>query len=534
MLKFKQIIVLVLDGFGVATTSEGNAITATPTPNLNFLINNFPTCTLQASGPAVGLPWGERGNSEVGHLNLGAGRIVSQDLLRITTAISSGDFFQNPTFTGALEHVKKNGSRLHLVGLVSNGGVHSSEEHLYALLAMAADNGVKDVFVHMFTDGRDTPPKSAQESLDRLQRKFFETGVGKIATITGRFYAMDRAGHWELTQQTYQAMVAGTGNFATSARSAVIGYYERQIFDETLPPTVITDSQGEPLGKIQDNDSVIFFNFRPDRILQLAQSFLMLHFDKFPTGQKPAMRNMYFVTMTEYAKNLPSLIAFSPVKINKGLSELVSMQGWPQFHVAESEKYAHVTSFFNGGWEDPWPLEEHEIITSPASYKQRYADVPEMSVRGVTERIIAKLNSGMAFVLANFANADMVGHTGIKDACIHAVAAVDECIGQITKVAGARGACFIITADHGNIEQIIDPITGMIDTEHSLNPVPLIVAGHGLELGKSRATGYAGLAALVPDGVLSDLSPTVVELYGLSKPREMTAVSLVPTLMRQI
>lgn len=533
MLAFKQIIVLILDGFGVASPSEGNAITAVPTPNLNYFINNFPSMTLQASGPSVGLPWGERGNSEVGHFNLGAGRIVSQFLQRISVAISSGAFFENSALRGAMDHVKKHGSRLHLPGLVSNGDVHSSEEHLYGLLSMAADQGVKDVFVHMFADGRDTPPKAAQESLDRLNRKFLETGVGKVATLSGRFYAMDRGLHWEVTEQTYNAMVAGVGERAGSAREAVIGYYERQIFDETFPPTVIVDREGEPLGKIQDGDAVIFFNFRPDRILQLAKAFMLPNFDKFSQSPGPILKNVYYATMTEYEKNLPAAVAFAPTEIKNGLSEMLSRQGWAQFHIAEREKYAHVTSFFNGGREEPWPLEEREIVTSPVSYQERYADVPEMSARAITDKIVEKLKTGVPFIIANFANADMVGHTGIKDSCIHAVAVIDECIGIIAKETEIKHVCLIITADHGNVEEVIDPKTGMINKEHSMNPVPLVVAGPGLRLKSPRNKGYAGLASLVPEGVLCDLAPTVLELYGLAKPAEMTAVSLLPALLKQ-
>ncbi|OGE78311.1 MAG: phosphoglycerate mutase (2,3-diphosphoglycerate-independent) [Candidatus Doudnabacteria bacterium RIFCSPHIGHO2_01_FULL_46_14] len=529
---FKQIVVLVLDGFGVATASEGNAVTAQPTRNLNYLINNFPSATLQASGPSVGLPWGERGNSEVGHLNLGAGRIVSQDLPRISKAIANGEFFQNSVLLDALQHAKKNKSRLHLAGLVSNGGVHSSEEHLYALLAQAADNGVKDVFIHMFTDGRDTPPKAAVESLDRLSKKILQLGAGKVASMAGRFYAMDRGLHWEVTEKTYAAMVLGEGEKSQSAREVIGQNYDKQVFDETIPPTVITDREGRPLALVRDGDAVIFFNFRPDRALQLARAFVDPKFDKF-SNRYPVLQNMYYATMTAYEKNLPVNVAFPQIVIKEGLSEIVSMQGWKQYHIAESEKYAHVTSFFNGGQEEPWPLEEREIITSPVSYEQRYANVPEMSAPKIAQTIVQKIKDGIPFILANFANADMVGHTGIKDACVKAVKAVDECIGIIAEAALAAGACFIITADHGNIEEIINPRSGMIDKEHSMNPVPLIVAGKGLNLKKIRGHGYLELASLVPDGVLSDLAPTVLDLYGIPKPAAMTAVSLLPTLLKQ-
>ncbi len=529
---FKQIVLLILDGFGVATASEGNAVTAASTRNINYLINNFPAITLQASGPSVGLPWGERGNSEVGHLNLGAGRIVSQDLPRISKSITTGEFFQNKVLLSAIDHVKKNKSRLHLAGLVSNGGVHSSEEHLYALLAMSADNGIRDVFIHMFTDGRDTQPKTATESLDRLSKKIIQLGVGKIATIAGRFYAMDRGGHWEVTEKTYLAMACGVGETALSAREAIANCYERQIFDETIPPTVITGADGKGAVKISDGDSVIFFNFRPDRALQLTRAFVDPKFDKF-SKKYPFLKDTYFATMTAYEKDLPVDAAFPPLEIKEALSEVVSKHGWAQYHIAESEKYAHVTSFFNGGREAAWPLEEREIITSPGSYEQRYANVPEMSAAKIAQKIVEEIKTGTPFILANFANADMVGHTGIKTACVKAVKAIDECIGIIAEAALTAGACFIITADHGNIEEVIDPRSGMIDTEHSMNPVPLIVAGKGLNLKQIRGRGYLELASMVPDGVLSDLAPTILELYALSKPPEMTAVSLLPILLKQ-
>ncbi|OGE76590.1 MAG: phosphoglycerate mutase (2,3-diphosphoglycerate-independent) [Candidatus Doudnabacteria bacterium RIFCSPHIGHO2_02_FULL_48_21] len=532
MTTFKQIILLVLDGFGVASSSEGNAVTGVVTRNLNYLINNFPATTLQASGPSVGLPWGERGNSEVGHLNLGAGRIVSQDLPRISKAITMGDFFQNTVLMGAMEHVKKNKSKLHLAGLVSNGGVHSSEDHLYALLAMAADNGIKDAFVHMFTDGRDTAPKIAIESLDRLSKKFMQLGLGKVATIVGRFYAMDRGGHWEVTERTYKSMVFGEGEKAAGAREAISAYYEKQIFDETFPPTVITAPDGKPVTTVQEGDAVIFFNFRSDRALQLTKAFSDPNFNKF-SKKYPFLQNMYYATLTAYEKDLPVSVAFPPMEIKRGLSEVISEQSWQQFHIAESEKYAHVTSFFNGGREAPFPLEEREIVTSPGSYEQRYSNVPEMSAGKISEKIIEKLNAGVPFVMANFANADMVGHTGVKDACLKAVKAIDDCIGKIAEVALPAGACFIVTADHGNIEEIVDPRSGMIDKEHSMNPVPFIVAGRGLALKQVRSRGYLELASMVPEGVLSDLSPTILDLYGIPKPTEMTAVSLLPFLLKQ-
>jgi 2,3-bisphosphoglycerate-independent phosphoglycerate mutase len=529
---FKQVILVVMDGLGVASPSDGNAVTLTYPRNLNFLINDYPATTLQASGPAVGLPWGERGNSEVGHLNIGAGRIIIQDLPRVSHAISTGEFFNNPAFLAALKHVKKNNSKLHLVGLVSAGGIHSSEEHLYALLTLAAAKGLKKVFVHMFTDGRDTPPKAALESLDKLSRKFLELGVGKIASVTGRFYAMDRGLHWELTEATYKAIVLGKGEVAVSAREAVSGYYRQQIFDEVIPPTVIGDKQGEPLAKLVPEDSVIFFNFRPDRMVQLAWAMVDPAFNKF-SQKYPYLQDVCFVTMTAYEKNLPALAAFPPPEIRKSLSEVLSEHHLTQFHIAESEKYAHVASFFNGGIEAPWPLEEREIISSPAQYQKRYEDVPEMRADEIGKRVREKLQAGVNFILANFANPDMVGHTANKEACIRAIEAVDRNLGMIFEAVLAADACLVVTADHGNIEQIIDLRTGLPDKEHTTNPVPLVAAGNSLKRKHIKSRGYLELPGIVPEGVLSDIAPTILELLGLPKPSEMTSVSLLPLLLKE-
>lgn len=532
MTPYKQVVLVVLDGFGIASPSEGNAVTAANPRNFNYLVNHFPATTLQASGPSVGLPWGERGNSEVGHLNLGAGRIVSQDLPRVSRAIASGEFFQNPSFVAALDHAKKNHSKLHLVGLVSPGGVHSSEEHLYALLALAGEHGLKDVFVHMFTDGRDTPPKTALESLDRLSRKFLEIGTGKVATLTGRFFSMDRGGHWEVTEKTYRAMVLGEAATTASPREAIQDYYHKQIYDETIPPTVVTEKD-RPLATIAEGDAVIFFNFRTDRAVQLVRAFADPAFDKF-SRKYPFLQNMYYVTMTLYDKNLAVSVAFPPLAILNGLSEVISKNELRQFHVAESEKYAHVTSFFNGGREAPWPGEEREIITSPTSYQKRYENVPQMSVDKITESVIARLKSGTHFILANVANPDMIGHTGSKRACIEAVLAVDKSLGLIFEAVMQQEAGLVVTADHGNIEEILDPRTGQIDKEHSLNPVPFILAGRQLEHKKIKTKGYLELPPIVPEGVLSDVAPTILELMGVPKPKEMTAVSLVPLFLKQI
>lgn len=532
MNKFTQLILLILDGFGVASSSEGNAVSAADPRTLNYLINHFPAITLQASGPSVGLPWGERGNSEVGHLNLGAGRIVSQDLPRISQEIANGAFFKNPALLGAMEHVRKNHSKLHLVGLVSDGGVHSAEEHIYALLGFASEQKIDKVFVHMFTDGRDTLPKVALDSLDRLTRKFIEWQVGKVATITGRFYAMDRGGHWEVTERTYRALVLGEGEQSPSAREAIQSSYAKQINDEVIPPTVIVENQ-RPVARIEDGDAVIFFNFRPDRIVQLVQAFAEPGFDKF-SQKYPEFKNLYCVTMTEYLKNLRVSVAFPRIEIHGGLAEVLSQHRLTQTHLAESEKFAHVTSFFNGGRQDPWPGETRQIVGSPAAYQKRYQDVPQMSADELGARVVDSLGQGTNFILANFANPDMVGHTGSKEACLKAIAAVDKNLALIFEAVLKQDACLVITSDHGNIEEIIDVRSGTPDTEHSLNPVPFILAGHGFARKAVRTKGYSELAPLMPEGVLSDVGPTVLELLDIPKPPDMTARSLLPVLLEQL
>src|SRR3989344_4936398 len=362
---FKKLVLVVLDGFGIATASHGNAVTLAQPANIDHFVNHYPNTALQASGPSVGLPWGEMGNSEVGHLNLGAGRIVGQDLSRITLAIEDRSFFKNPAFLEACEHVKKNNSNLHLVGLVSPGGVHSYDEHLYALLGLAAEQKIQNVYIHMFLDGRDTPPQIALETLDKLSKKMAAFNTGKIATVTGRFYAMDRAEHWNLTEATYRAMVFGEGKETGSAQQAIEDNYAQHVFDEMIPPTVIMQDSGKPV-LVSDNDAVVHFNFRSDRALQIVRALVEPGFAKFAKPIKP-LQNLFMVTMTEFAQGLPVKIAFPPAEVKNGMAEFISKKGLRQFHIAESEKYAHVSVFFNGGIINPFPGETRQVFTAPAS-----------------------------------------------------------------------------------------------------------------------------------------------------------------------
>jgi len=530
MLKpYKKIILLILDGFGISTKTKGNAISAANPENLNQLLNNFPAVSLQASGPLVGLPWGEMGNSEVGHLNIGAGRIVDQDLPRITSSIQSGDFFKNPVFLKACEHVKKNKSKLHLLGMISSGGVHSYDEHLYALLGLAAEQGIKDVYIHMITDGRDNGEKSALKDLDKLHDRIKKIGVGRVATVAGRFYAMDRGGHWDQTEMEYQAIVNAVGETSFSALECVATNYAKGIYDEMIKPTVILNEENKPLAKVEENDAVIFFNFRQDRAIQLTTAFVLP--ERMNIAQKhEKIKNLFFATMTSYMENLPVEVAFGPIEIKNDLAMIISKAGMTQFHAAESEKFAHVTSFFNGGKMDPLPGEERVIISSPDNLNN-YSDHPEMSVQKLADVVIDKiLHTETNFFVVNFANADMVGHTGNLLSTIAAVKAMDEQFKRLADAVLSANGCLVITADHGNAEEKINIQTGAINKDHTTAPVPLIVISNELKRSKPVKFGYDNLASLMPEGALSDIAPTILELFGMKKPVEMTGVSLLPVI----
>lgn len=527
---FKKLVLLVLDGFGVASPSRGNAISSARIPNLNNLLSRYPALTLQASGPLVGLPWGEMGNSEVGHLNIGAGRIVSQDLPRITASIESGEFFTNPIFLEAIEHVKKNNSKLHLLGMISPGGVHSYDEHLYALLGLAAEHGLPQAYIHMITDGRDTEEKIAMRSLEKLHDKIAKFGIGKIATIAGRFYAMDRGQHWQQTEMMYQAMTLAIGEQADSALDAVAQNYNKGIFDEMIPPTVIMENNA-PVATVSANDAVIFFNFRQDRAIQLTQAFVQPE-KMVITNPHPKLENLYFTTMTSYMENLPVHVAFGPIEIKNDLAAIVSAAHLKQFHAAESEKFAHVTSFFNGGKMDPLPGEDRLIIQSPDN-SSNYMDSPEMSVAKLTDMLIDKITkTDINFFVVNFANGDMVGHTGNLRATIRAVEAMDEEIGKIAEATLGVDGAFIITADHGNAEQMVNDASGGINKDHTTAPVPFILVAREFQT-RPRAFDYNFLSAMMPDGALSDIAPTVLELLNLPKPEQMTGISLIPVILNE-
>ncbi|MGC9049103.1 MAG: 2,3-bisphosphoglycerate-independent phosphoglycerate mutase [Patescibacteria group bacterium] len=521
--KIKPVVLVILDGWGVAPPSQGNAITLAKTLVFNNLLTHYPAMILQASGEAVGLSWGEMGNSEVGHLNLGAGKIVWQNLPKITRSIIDGSFFKNEVLLAALEHVKKNKSKLHFLGLVSKGMVHSSIDHLFALLELAKQKNIKDVFIHAILDGRDTPFNSGQVFIKELEDKIQQIGVGKIATLSGRYWTMDRDNHWERTEKAYLAMTeGGAEKYFQQPLKAIAESYEKKIYDEEFIPTVITDKNDKPLATISDNDAVIFFNFRPDRARQITKAFVLPEFKNFQRLRQ--LQNLFFVTMTEYEVGLPVEIAFPPEKIENPLAKIISDNNLKQFHIAETEKYAHVTFFFNGGTEKAFPGEDRVLIPSPrvSSYDQK----PEMSAPEVAAKTIEAINSQRYdFIIINFANPDMVGHTGNLEAAKKTVEIVDELLGRILlSVLKVKGAA-IVTADHGNIEEMINLRTGEIDKEHSTNPVPFIIVGKDFEL-KQPLAEVPDLSSFSPAGVLADVAPTILKMMGLPKPAEMIGTAL--------
>ncbi len=504
----KVTMLMILDGFGKNPNKEGNAVANAKKPNIDKLMMKYPTAEVNASGKSVGLPEGQMGNSEVGHTNIGAGRIVYQELTRITKSIEDGDFFSIPELVEAMENVKKNNSKLHILGLVSDGGVHSHERHLYALLELAKRKGLdNNVFVHCFLDGRDTLPASGEGYIQKLEEKMQEKGVGKIASISGRFYAMDRDKRWQRVQKAYDAMVNGVGEKSTSAIQAIESSYQKEVFDEFVVPTVICNGD-KPIATIEDGDSVIFFNFRPDRAREISRTFVDPEFNEFPTKKM----NLDFVTMTQYDETLPNVkVAFKPEELKNTFGEYISNKGLTQLRIAETEKYAHVTFFFNGGREAQYPGEDRILIPSPKV--ETYDMKPEMSAYEVTDKVLEAINSEKYDnIILNFANPDMVGHTGNIEAAEKAIEAVDECVGKIVDAINKNNGVLLITADHGNAEQMVDYKTGEPFTSHTTNPVPLILVG--MENVK------------IKNGKLADLAPTMLDIMGLEKPSEMTGESL--------
>jgi len=504
----------ILDGWGVGPLTDSNAIYVANTPNMDRWQKTFPYTTLVAHNGAVGLPEGQMGNSEVGHLNIGAGRIVYQDFTRINRAIETGDFFKNKVLKNTFTGVLKKKSALHLMGLVSDGGVHSHMNHLLALLKMAAEHGLTEVYIHAFMDGRDTPPTSGLNYISQLQHELVWIGTGRLATISGRFYAMDRDKRWERIKIAWQAIVEGQGILGRDPVQAVKDAYHRGETDEFIRPTVLLDESGSPVAKVKDNDVILVFNFRADRVRELTHAFTDRTWDAFAVNSRPALEA--FVTFTQYDKQFSLPVVFPPASLDHILAEEISSSGLKQLRIAETEKYAHVTYFFNGGREEPFPFEDRVLIPSPQEVAT-YDLKPEMSAYLVTEKLLRRVDSeDYSLIVLNFANGDMVGHSGILAAAVKACEAVDVCLGMIVEKFTAKGGIVIITADHGNAETMSEPNSDRPFTAHSSNPVPFILIS---EQHKN--------CSLRRDGSLRDIAPTILNLQNLPVPKEMTGQCLI-------
>ena len=503
------LVLIVLDGFGYAAQREGNAIALAHTPHFDEWYEKYPNTLVEASGQYVGLQTGQMGNSEVGHLNIGAGRVVRMDTSRIDHAIETGEFFRNDALIQAMEHANSRDSALHVIGLVSHGGVHSSQEHLYALLRMSKQRNVERVFVHAFLDGRDTAPDSGAGYVAELIRKMHEYSIGRVASVVGRYYAMDRDKRWERTEQAYRLLRYGEGRARRDPVEAIRESYNFGVTDEFVKPIVIVDDCDKPAATIGDGDSVIFFNFRSDRARQITRAFTEDGFTFFDRGQKPEIR---FTCMTYYDRQFSLPVAFGPEQLDQILADVFAEAGLKNLRIAETEKYAHVTFFFNGGVEPVFSGEERILI--PSSKVATYDLKPDMSAYAITDEVVNQIGGGrFDAVIMNYANADMVGHTGNLQATIKAIEVIDECLGRVVEATRAKGGTVIITADHGNAEQMIDPVTGQIFTAHTTNPVPLIlIDGH-----RCRLRG---------GGSLRDVAPTILGILGLRKPEQMTGQDL--------
>jgi len=506
----KPLLLMILDGWGINPEHESNAIAQARTPNMTRFCAEYPTSEIDGSGLSVGLPAGQMGNSEVGHTNIGAGRVVYQDLTRISKSIDDGDFFENPVLVACMQKAKAGSGRLHLAGLLSDGGVHSHDTHLYALIDMAKRQGVREVFVHCLLDGRDTPPQSGAEYLERLEAEIARLGFGKIATVIGRYYAMDRDNRWDRVEKAYRAIVSGEGNQYPFAEAAIRESYQGGVHDEFVLPSVITEG-GVPVGKLGDGDAFIFFNFRSDRAREITRSFTDPNFTGFQREAWPKLSS--YVCMTSYDETFGLPVAYGNEELVNIFPEVIGNAGLTQLRIAETEKYAHVTFFFNGGRETPFPGEDRALIPSPKEVST-YDQKPEMSAYLVTEELLKRLDQDKYdVIILNFANADMVGHTGILSAAVKAVEAVDECVGKLVERVLQKGGTALITADHGNAEIMKDEQGGP-HTAHTCDMAPVVLVDDARKGAKLRR------------GVLADLAPTMLELLGLPQPQEMTGKSL--------
>ena len=512
------VILIILDGWGLGPVYPGNAVAKADTPVMDRLFREYPHTQLSCSGESVGLPRGQMGNSEVGHLNLGAGRIVYQDITRINRSIEQGDFFTNPAFRKLIGQCRDTGSALHLIGLVSDGGVHSHLDHLLALVQLAKKEGLEAVYIQALTDGRDTPPRAGIGFIRDLEQRLAELNCGKIASVIGRFYAMDRDNRWERVEQAFRALTLGEGTPVRDPVQAVQEAYASEEADEFIKPRVVVSEKGRPVRIIRDGDGIIFFNFRADRAREITRAFIQKDFQGFPRPASPRLGG--YVTLTEYDAHFKGLVevAFPPQSLQNNLGEVISGRGWRQLRIAETEKYAHVTYFFNSGVEEPFPLEDRCLIPSPKEVPT-YDLKPAMSARGVTEEMLRRVQSGLyQLIVMNYANLDMVGHTGKLEAAVQAGEVVDECLGRVVEAGRQAGARLLVTADHGNAEEMVDRTLGGPHTAHtSANPVPLIL------IDPER------LKVKLNEGILADVAPTILALLGVPLPEEMTGRCLFET-----
>ncbi|MGG1518776.1 2,3-bisphosphoglycerate-independent phosphoglycerate mutase [Paenibacillus oryzisoli] len=510
MTRPKPVALIILDGFGLRSEEQGNAVAHAKKPNYDRYWSSYPHTTLTACGEAVGLPQGQMGNSEVGHLNIGAGRVVYQDLTRISKSIRDGEFYDNETIVGAVRHAKDNGKKLHLYGLLSDGGVHSHIEHLFALLDLCKKEQFEDVYIHAFLDGRDVAPDSAKGYMERLLNKISEVGVGKIATVQGRYYAMDRDKRWERTEKSYRAMVYGEGPAYTDPMKAIIESYEKSVYDEFVMPTVIMGEDGKPVGLVESGDAVVFFNFRPDRAIQLSQVFTNEDFRGFDRGPQAA-KNLYFVCLTLFSESVDGFVAYKPKDLDNTYGEVIAQNGLKQLRAAETEKYPHVTFFFSGGRDHELPGETRLLIPSPkvATYDLQ----PEMSAYELADAVVKEIEAEKHdTIILNFANPDMVGHSGLLEPTVKAIEATDECLGKVVEAVLAKGGVVCITADHGNAD-VVTNADGSRNTAHTTNPVPFIVTDKSVTLRDG--------------GILADIAPTLLDLLQVKQPEQMTGATII-------
>lgn len=527
-LHHRPVVLIILDGWGVAIPSQGNAISESSTPHFHAYCSRYPVTTIQASGEATGLPWSEAGNSEVGHMSIGAGRIIYQELSRINASIQSKTFFSNPVFLKALEHVRDTKGTIHLVGIASAGGVHGHIEHLYALLELLKEHGIKNSVIHAILDGRDASYASGRATVEELQIHAQQADA-VIGSLSGRFYAMDRDNHWDRVEKAYRAMCEGVSTSQwTNPLEAIDASYARGVYDEEFEPTVIQNNAGVQT-VCKDGDAILFLNFRADRARQIVQSFCSPEFSHF---KRKKIENLFCVTMTSYDDTLPVSVAYPPLSVTNSLAEVLSTAGLKQLHIAETEKYAHITYFLNDGRETPFPQEKRIMIPSPSV--DSYDKKPQMSAYEITAEVTKALaNDEFDFIALNFANADMVGHSGNIKATIQAIQVLDQCFSKIIPPVLQKGGALIITADHGNAERLIDLKTGMIDKEHTNNPVPCLILAQELE---GRALSLCDvqdgdLSVIEPSGLLSDVAPTILALFGIPQPPDMTGRNILETLI---